>query len=422
MRILWLINFEIPLIGNKDMVKEGWISGMLSAVLEFCPGNEIILLYPQSRMNGVESGDHNGFKSIGYYRNWKATEYNAGLKTVFTDIIKKIQPDILHVMGTEFPHSLSMCEACESIDMLDRLVISIQGMMKPYADAYDIGLPSSIRYGYRLKDIRDGNVNTEKKRFEKRAEYEIRALKVARNVIGRTEWDEMCTRRVNKNIKYYHNNEVLRPSFYVNEWKYENCVPNTVFVSQCDYPIKGLHILVEGAHVLKELGYDVKYRIAGWNVLDVPEWKMSKYVHYVYSLMRKYSLIEDFVFLNPLKEEAMVQEYLRANVFVLPSVIENSPNSLGEAMILGMPVVTADVGGVKDFVRHGEYGYVFPLSEPYMMAYYIGICLSELQSNNEIERKAKQKARLLYDRKINAERLASIYNEMMKTGFTEGNQ
>ena len=183
-----------------------------------------------------------------------------------------------------------------------------------------------------------------------------------------------------------------------------------------------MHILVEGAHVLKELGYDVKYRIAGWNVLDVPEWKMSKYVHYVFSLMRRYSLIEDFEFLNPLKEEAMVKEYLRANVFVLPSVIENSPNSLGEAMILGMPVVTADVGGVKDFVRHGENGYVFPLSEPYMMAYYIGICLSELQSNNEIERKAKQKARLLYDRKINAERLASIYNEMMKTGFTEGNQ
>lgn len=415
MRILWLINFEIPLIGNKDMVKEGWISGMLSAMLEFCPGNELFLLYPQSRMNGVENGDHNGFKSIGYFRKWKATEYKAGLKTVFINVINDIQPDVVHVMGTEFPHTLSMCEACESMDMLDRLVISIQGMMKPYAEVYDIGLPISVRYGYRLKDIRDGNVLKEKKRFDKRAEYEARALKIARNVIGRTEWDEMCTHRINKNIKYYHNNEVLRSSFYVNEWKYENCVPNTVFVSQCDYPIKGLHILVEGAHILKELGYDVKYRIAGWNVLDVPEWKMSKYVHYVYSLMKKYSLIEDFVFLNPLNEKAMVNEYLRANVFVLPSVIENSPNSLGEAMILGMPVVTADVGGVKDFVRHGENGYIFPLSEPYMMAYYLGNYLNLIQKNIEIGREAKQRARLLYDRKKNAESLVSIYNEIKIT-------
>ena len=53
-------------------------------------------------------------------------------------------------------------------------------------------------------------------------------------------------------------------------------------------------------------------------------------------------------FLGRLSAEGMKQAYLDANVFVMPSTIENSPNSLGEAMLLGVPCVAADVGGVAE--------------------------------------------------------------------------
>ena len=68
----------------------------------------------------------------------------------------------------------------------------------------------------------------------------------------------------------------------------------------------------------------------------------------------------------------MCEQYLKANVFVLPSAIENSPNSLGEAMMLGTPTVVSDVGGVKNMIDHEKEGYVYQPDASYMIAYYAG--------------------------------------------------
>ena len=56
------------------------------------------------------------------------------------------------------------------------------------------------------------------------------------------------------------------------------------------------------------------------------------------------------MFLGSLSESEMCKRYLKSNVFVCPSAIENSPNSLGEAQALGMPYLTAYVGGAPDMV------------------------------------------------------------------------
>ena len=67
----------------------------------------------------------------------------------------------------------------------------------------------------------------------------------------------------------------------------------------------------------------------------------------------------------------MREQYLRANVFTLPSTVDNSPNSLGEAMLLGTPCVAADVGGVSTMLNHGREGFLYPSADPEMLAYDI---------------------------------------------------
>ena len=55
----------------------------------------------------------------------------------------------------------------------------------------------------------------------------------------------------------------------------------------------------------------------------------------------------------------MKEQFLKCSVFVCPSVIENSPNSLGEAMLLGVPVAASRIGGIPDMVSENKDGVLF---------------------------------------------------------------
>ena len=116
---------------------------------------------------------------------------------------------------------------------------------------------------------------------------------------------------------------------------------------------------------------------------------MSSYEKYVNDIIDKLNLRNNIVFTGPLKANEMKTRYLTSHVFVSPSTIENSPNSVGEAMILGVPTISSDVGGVKDMLAHGEEGFVYPMDEPYMLAYYI----DRVFSNDSISLKLSECAR-----------------------------
>lgn len=88
-------------------------------------------------------------------------------------------------------------------------------------------------------------------------------------------------------------------------------------------------------------------------------------------MLKKYNIQERFEFEGFLSADEMKQLLLESNVFVCPSSIENSPNSLGEAMILGVPCVASDVGGISDMLTHNEEGFLYPFDDSYKMAFYI---------------------------------------------------
>lgn len=64
----------------------------------------------------------------------------------------------------------------------------------------------------------------------------------------------------------------------------------------------------------------------------------------------------------------MAKELQSAHVCVLPSLIENSPNSLAESMLVGTPAISSFVGGTPSMVRDEESLLFFPAGDEAVLA------------------------------------------------------
>ena len=108
----------------------------------------------------------------------------------------------------------------------------------------------------------------------------------------------------------------------------------------------------------------------------------------------------------------MCDRFLKSHVFVSPSSIENSPNSVGEAMLLGVPVVSSDVGGVKNLLTHGEEGFVYPYDEPYMIAHYVCHLFGDDALAQTLSEHARAHAAHTHNREENLQKMLEIYREI----------
>ena len=138
----------------------------------------------------------------------------------------------------------------------------------------------------------------------------------------------------------------------------------------------------------------------------------TDYGKYILDLMENYGVKDKFHFLGILQEQEMVEAYLKANVYVLPSTIDNSPNSVAEAMILGTPVVASYVGGVPDMICHGKTGFVYPCDEYYMMAHYILRVFTDGVLAEKMSQAEQMVAMKRHDPSVICDHMRDIYSTM----------
>jgi glycosyltransferase involved in cell wall biosynthesis len=64
----------------------------------------------------------------------------------------------------------------------------------------------------------------------------------------------------------------------------------------------------------------------------------------------------------------MAGKLCKSHVFAISSYIENSPNSLCEAMLVGMPCAASYAGGIPSLVEEGKTGLFFPPGDAAVLA------------------------------------------------------
>ena len=106
---------------------------------------------------------------------------------------------------------------------------------------------------------------------------------------------------------------------------------------------------------------------------------------------------------------------LKANVFCCPSVLENSPNAMCEAMLLGTPVVAAKVGGVPSLITDGEEGILFPSGKVDELAEGIKTFFYEPELGRILGGAAARRARVTHNPDTNFKRLIGIYRSIVSS-------
>ncbi len=408
MKLLWLCNMMPGAVKNQ----EGgglWMDDAL-ARLRRREDLSIHILFPGNGERGcVEEGC-----SYGSFVETLPYRYFPQLEETFQRELKAFQPDVIHIWGAEYGHTLAMINAAESLGLLQRVVVSIQGLCTFIARHYTEGIPERVQRGVTFRDlIRRDNIAQQRKKFEKRGALEIQALKKVEHVIGRTDWDRACVGQINPEARYHFCNETMRPAFYESRWRYHECVKHRIFASSCVYPVKGFHYLLEAfAQVLKQYP-DATLAVPGRSFLSVNRFRRSGYQKYLADLAVRLGAADRILFLGGLGPKAMAEAYLQANVFVLPSTVENSPNSLAEAMLLGVPCVASHVGGVTTMLKDGEEGLVYPASAPYMLASYVERIFAMEEKAEALGDAAARHAAKTHDPEKNLQTLEEIYSALL---------
>ncbi len=411
MRLLWLCNMVPGKVKQQLGGSAGsglWVDHVLDGLRQ--QGLTIHILCPGDGARG-QLDDKCSYAT---FREGLPYVYLPQLEQQFGEALQDFRPDVIHIWGTEYGHTLAMVNAAERFGLLDHTAVSIQGLCSVCARHYNEGIPHRVRRAYTFRDlVRQDNLLQQQKKFAKRGELEVAALKKARHVIGRTRWDEVCTSGINPQVRYHFCNETLRQPFYEGQWRYENCQKHRIFASSFLFPYKGFHYLLEAFREVVKTYPDATLAVPGRSFLEPNGLRQTRYQKYLAELSRAYGIADKLEFLGSLSAQQMKEAYLGANVFVLPSTIENSPNSLGEAMLLGLPCAASDVGGVTDLMTPEAEGYVYPSTAPYMLAYHIRRIFALEEKAETLGQAAKAHAARTHDPEKNLETLLEIYREIM---------
>jgi glycosyltransferase involved in cell wall biosynthesis len=335
-------------------------------------------------------------------------------------IIEDFHPDVIHIHGTEYQYHWFFAKAASDLKISMRTITSIQGLVFFFKKHYTLNLPASVIRSSTVKElILKSNIRNGMKNLGRRGVYEKKTIMLSPIILGRTSWDRACTYLCNPKATYYVCNETLREEFYTGLWQFEQCIKHRIFISQATYPLKGFHLFLEALKDIMRFYPDVTVHVAGADVTKGGWIKGSSYGQYICKLIKQYGVEDKIHFCGSLTARQMKEELLQANVFVSPSTIENSPNSVGEAMLLGVPVVSSGVGGVMDLMKHGEEGFIYQSDAPYMLAYYVNNVFEDDKFATELGRAAHERAKVTHDYENNLSTLLNIYSKIVEDNKDE---
>lgn len=423
MRILWLTAGLLPeackKLGCGAGNGGGWLQSMLDALRKADSALEMCVACMDDRscdvvidkVRHVSFGASGGFtyrvipRDIEDHAKW---------------IIADFAPDVIHVHGTEyFFGRMADATYCGR-----PVVVSLQGILSQYWVHFTGGISANEIARDNLLNpraiLRGRTIFQEQTKWrEERAWQEQEVFRKQRNFIGRTEWDRHCLEYYNPSARYFHVNENLRSPFYFMRRDRKNILPHSIYCAgAASYPLKGAHWLFHAIAALKGDFPDIKLRIAGAEkIMSRPngfrEWiHRQVYYDYLRRLAHELDIERHIVALPSLDAAGVAEELSKAELYCSATLCENSPNSLGEAMLVGTPAIHTCVGGVQSILKDGVEGKLVPPCDSHALAGAIRRWFMHPEEAEACVEPARNTALKRHDAMANAEATLAVYRKL----------
>lgn len=387
MRVLWFEITEPSRYRGGNSVLSGWQDSLEQILLEEKRVELIVAFESSNPSDEVKTID--GITYVPLHFSYSLSDKIKKMiswgvvakKTIkkAKSVIDAYRPDLVHVFGCEWPYGLvAKFVEIPVVIHIQGSIVALENALYPpkyniwnYIKYFKLNLPRIL--GAFIMELNNAS----------RKKMESEVWSVVDNYMGRTHWDFALSKIMNKNRSYFHVDEMIRPLFLSSQKKWKVKVKNDkikLFSIGCAVFWKGMDMMLKTAKVLKSAGVDFEWNVAGGD--------FSKSLKGVIEKTEDCKYIENNVhFVGSLPPQDLIEYLTNTTIYVHTAYMENSPNSICEAMLLGVPVISTNVGGISTLLGNGECGVLVPANDPWQMAYAI---LSLSTDNEKMEYYSKK--------------------------------
>jgi glycosyltransferase involved in cell wall biosynthesis len=291
-------------------------------------------------------------------------------------VIDSIDPDIVHGYGTEYVYGLAAVESGRPA------LVSIQGLIGKV-------MQEEFRLFYRFQ-----------------APLEQDTISRCENFDSRTEWVNEFLRSMNPQARIFTIHRAVRDYFFDIE---RQRGASLLYVGSIEER-KGVTDLLRAMQIVQKVHPAVRLQLVGSG--------SAAYIHELEEYVRQHRLSSIVQFCGGRSAREVAAYHAQASILVHPSHVDNSPNSIAEAMCSGLTVVSTQVGGIPSMIEHERTGLLVPAGQPQQLADAISRLLTHPEEATQLALCAREVARKRYNSQRVADSVLEVYKRVLNTPNT----
>jgi glycosyltransferase involved in cell wall biosynthesis len=246
----------------------------------------------------------------------------SSLRARIASMVDSIHPDVVHVHGTEAGFGLA------GLDTNYPCLVSIQGLVSIYKH-----VESSLF-------------------FTMQTPLEVDVVRRGKYFANRTSWGYDFVRRINPEAIQYEMQEAVSPEFFSD--REGTSEPNLLIVGGIQKR-KGVDVAIRALPKILAKYSSARLHIIGGGT--------SAYVEELSQLAGSLGVSGAMSFLGSKSLREIAALHGKSLILLHPTLMDNSPNSVAEAMVSGLPVIASRVGGLPSMIENGHSGVLVAVGD-----------------------------------------------------------